>query len=122
MGADKSNDEDLEAEAFEPSWTQKIANEAIGKRILAGVTYLEPDGVTVRSHEQYHGVITSVDPKQGVTVRCEGAHEGKTICLPPHDRVFTPAGPGDYSLHSTGEVVTDPDFVTTWSVAASIKH
>jgi len=36
--------------------------------------------------------------------------------------VFTRAGPGDYSPYSTGEVVTNSDFVTTWSVTAAIKN
>ena len=118
--AERPSDEDLEA--FEPVWTQAIADDAIGKKILAGGTYLESSDATVRSHEQYHGVIISVDPKEGVKVRCEGAHAGETICLPPRDRVFTRAGPGDYSPYSTGEVVTNCDFVTTWSVTAAIKN
>ncbi|MBV8565927.1 MAG: hypothetical protein JO273_10780 [Methylobacteriaceae bacterium] len=114
------DEEDLEA--FVPSWDQNVADAAVGKTILAGVTYFESGGQTLRSQEQYHGIIVSVDPKVGVHVRCAGAHAGETICLPPHTRVFTRASPGNYTLRSTGEIVTDPDFFTTWSVTPPVKN
>ncbi|MBV9246324.1 MAG: hypothetical protein JO366_16115 [Methylobacteriaceae bacterium] len=70
MSDEPPDEEDLEA--FVPSWDQDVADAAVGKTILAGVTYFESDGQTLRSQEQYHGIIVSVDPKVGVHVRCAG--------------------------------------------------
>jgi hypothetical protein len=119
--SDKGLDKN-DPEAFTPSWDQDIADAVVGKTIIAGVTYMESDGRTVRSREQYHGVVVSVDPRVGVHIRCAGAHSGETICLPPDNKVFTRASPGDYTLHATGEIVSNPYFATTWSITPPVKH
>ena len=36
--------------------------------------------------------------------------------LPPAPSVYYVAEPGEYRLRSTGELVVNPDFVTTWEV------
>ena len=36
--------------------------------------------------------------------------------LPAATEAFYVATPGTYHLRSTGDVVVDPDFVTTWAV------
>jgi hypothetical protein len=38
--------------------------------------------------------------------------------LPPDLRTLSPAKPGIYHLHSTGEDVKDPDFIATWEIRA----
>jgi hypothetical protein len=37
--------------------------------------------------------------------------------LPPEPDAFDAAEPGVYTVRSTGEQVTDPEFVTRWTVA-----
>jgi len=38
--------------------------------------------------------------------------------LPPEPEAYEPAPPGEYRLRSTGEVVVDPDYLTTWTVGS----
>ena len=45
-----------ENEPEQPKWDQDEADWLVGKYALVGVTYLAPDGETVTSKEQYHGV------------------------------------------------------------------
>jgi hypothetical protein len=98
-----------------PVWDPKVAVELIGKRVLVGITDLAPDGAPV-GHRQLHGYAIRADRRGGIAVRLGGARAGEEVVLPPDTRAFRPAAPGDYRLRQTGEVVTDPDFLATWSV------
>jgi hypothetical protein len=85
---------------------------AIGKRVLVGLTYLDADG-DVEEQVQFHGVIVEGGgPDEGVTLK--RADTGEVIALPPG---LEPAEPGEYRLRSTGETVVDPDFVATWTIS-----
>jgi hypothetical protein len=90
-------------------------DELIGKRVLVGITYQDRRG-RVCDVEQIHGRIESVDPQAGVTVELAGAKAGEKYTLPPELAAFQRAEPGEYRLRSTGEVVSDPDLVATWTV------
>ena len=83
----------------------------IGKRILVGITYLgsgdEPDRTV-----QLAGTVTAVEPL--VTID-HGQPEPFT--LPPLQDAYDAAPAGRYTLQESGEVVEDPDFVTTWTVS-----
>jgi hypothetical protein len=82
---------------------------------------LASDGTTIKSHGQYHGKIVRVDRSSGITIECEGVWSGKTLMLPPHTAAIHPANPGEYRLRSTGEIVNDPDLLTTWSITEPVK-
>jgi hypothetical protein len=110
-----------EEAAAKPPWDQREADRLIGKYVLAGVTYLASDDETVLSQLQYHGKITKAEPRVGFTIECEGASAGKTMVLPPDLRAFQVAGMGQYRLRSTGEVINDPDMLTTLSVVQHSK-
>jgi hypothetical protein len=84
----------------------------VGKRLLVGITYEDRKGALIRQ-EQFHGLIVEAS-KQGVVIECNDTGERKS--LPPQ---LMEAPPGTYRLRSTGEVVTDPDYVTKWIVAES---
>jgi len=98
-----------------PEWDAELARTAVGKTIILGVTSLDAVTNAPKSHEQYHGVIVSADGRDGVCIRCGGAHEGELFWLPADPTVFTEAPLGEYRLRSTGEVIVDPDFATQWS-------
>ena len=103
---------------------EKMDGEAdwlVGKTILAGITFLPADGETVKSQGQYHGKIVRADRKSGIAIECEGVWSGKTMTLPPVISAFRPADPGEYRLRSTGEVIKDPDVLTTWSITEPMK-
>ena len=86
----------------------------VGKRVLVGLT-VRTAGVDAEL-EQFHGRIVSADAKNGLKIALLGRTEPSTCWLPPDLRSFHPAPPGDYRLRSTGEIVTDPDYLTTWFV------
>jgi hypothetical protein len=86
----------------------------IGKRILAGITYLDDAGEVVNRLEIV-GTVQSVEP----LVAIHRGDDADPFTLPPEPDAFEPAPPGDYRLRSTGEVIVDPDYLTTWTVRPS---
>jgi hypothetical protein len=83
----------------------------IGKRLLVGITYLG-DGDEPDELEQFVGVVREVEPL--VSIDVEGRSEPFT--LPPEPDAYEVAAEGQYRLRRSGEVVVNPDFVTTWTV------
>ena len=88
-----------------------MGSEYVGKSLLVGITFLNPDG-SVHHHQQEHGVIEALDA-EAVSVRLKDGH---TMRLPAGTAAFEPAPKGQYTLQSTGEVVVDPDYLTTLTV------
>jgi hypothetical protein len=101
-------------------WDQEEADGFVGLVVLVGVTYLAPDGNTVKSQAQYHRRIVSVD-REGIEIACGGRWAGKTMTLPPTLSSFHHAGPGEYKLHSTGETIEDPDLAAFFSVTEPLR-
>jgi hypothetical protein len=85
----------------------------IGKRVLAGLTYIDGKGEVV-SKLQVHGIITRIT-EEGIFF--EQAN-GEEFSLPPDVDSLRPAAPGNYTLRATREVVIDPDFISTWTINA----
>ena len=110
MSQDRLDDDD-----GAPLWDPKLAVELIGKRVLVGITDLAADGAVVRQR-QFHGHAIRADRRLGIALRLGGSRAGEELVLPPDTRAFRPAAPGEYPLRGTGEVVTDPDYLTTWSI------
>ena len=82
----------------------------IGKTVLVGLTYLNPDG-SEHAREAWAGMIEDIH--EGGVVAVRRADEEKLFTLPPElDR----AEPGEYRLRRTGEVVVDPDFLASWTI------
>ena len=78
--------------------------------MLVRVTYLKPDD-TVANVAEFAGVVTSVDPL--VTIE---RGDDEPFTLPPEPEAFEVGMPGEYHLHSTGEIVVNPDFTSIWTV------
>ncbi len=104
-----------------PKWDQSEADWLIGKVAIVGVTNLASDGTTVKSQAQYHGKIVRADCNAGIVIECEGVWSGKTMTLPPMTGAFHPADSGEYRLRSTGEIIKDPDVLTTRSITEPVK-
>jgi hypothetical protein len=102
-------------------WNQRQAESLIGKYVLVGLTFKNADGRVV-DQVQRHGTVEQVDPEAGVQIRLQSpgnAWDRELYWLPPDLRSFEPAEPGStYHLHSTGEDVEDPDFTSSWTIAA----
>ena len=95
--------------------TPSEAGALVGKTLLVGKSYLDGGG-HVLAQEQFHGEIVHADSR-GVTVR--RADTGEAEHMPSDRRMFQPAPPGEYRLRSTGEVVVDPDLLSTVTITRS---
>jgi hypothetical protein len=87
------------------------ARQMIGKHVIIGLTYRDHTGA-VEEQVQLHGDIVAIDDV--VTVRLSGS--GEAFTLPADLDAFTPAPPGEYRFRATGEVVVNPDLMTTWTI------
>jgi hypothetical protein len=84
----------------------------IGKTVLVGKTYVRGDEVV--ETVQFLGLVEAIAERTGFALR--RADTSKLEWLPPDLRAFQPAEPGEYTLRGTGEIVEDPDFISTWTV------
>ena len=96
-----------------PAWDERQAASLVGATVLIGITRLRADG---SEQEQMFGTIISANARRGFEIAPEGSREGEIYWLPPDHRNFFPAQPGEYRLRSTGEIVTDPTYTSTWTI------
>jgi hypothetical protein len=95
-----------------PDFATDLADVILGSHVLIGLTFLNAHG-EVDHQEQLHGFVTHIDAS-AVEVQLWGSEE--TYTLPPDLRNYEPAAPGEYRLRATGEVVVDPDFISSWTI------
>jgi hypothetical protein len=86
----------------------------LGKLVLVGITRVSTAGEAI-SHLQYHGRISGVSA-EGIQIETAA---GKTMTLPPALDSLQPAAPGEYRERSSGDVVVNPDFISTWQIRES---
>ncbi len=99
----------------DPAWDADFANDLVGSTVLIGLTVMDRNG-RLSEERQLHGVVVSVDRKNGFEIKLAGARAGETYWLPPDLSSFKSADPGEYRLRSTGEVILDPDYLSTWTI------
>jgi hypothetical protein len=105
-----------------PLWNQTKGDVLVGQFVLVGITYVASDDKMATTHVQFHGKITKAD-ENWIAVTCEGKTCcGQTATLPSDLKAFRKANPGEYRLLSTGEVVKDPDLLTTWTINEPSKR
>src|SRR5580658_7856370 len=86
----------------------------VGKTIIIGITKLDAEGDLVEQ-VQWHGKIERVTD-QNISIRLSN---GEMFNLPPVLRSLHDAPLGEYRFRSTGEIVKNPDLMTTWTVHAN---
>ena len=86
----------------------------LGKTILIGLTYYTEEKEFVEQKQIWGTVIKSSE--EGILVHLSN---GEYYDLPPNLTSTQVATPGEYRLRSTGEIVVNPDYLTTWNV---VKH
>jgi hypothetical protein len=86
----------------------------VGHRLLVGISYVDDAG-NVTGRQQFCGRV--LDVADGVVV-VERAGASEPAVLPADVAAFRRAPSGQYRLAASGEVVVDPDFITTWQVQA----
>jgi hypothetical protein len=87
-------------------------SDLVNKTVVIGLTFLNQQG-EVDHRAQLAGTITSVGED---VVRIELTN-GEEYTLPPDLDAFQPGKPGIYRSKTTGEVIENPDFITTWTIA-----
>jgi hypothetical protein len=87
---------------------EQFGDKYIGRTLLLGVTHTGPDG-DFRDQEQLVGTIMVVDLDDGIVVSCDP--DGRQFILPGDPSWVERAPAGEYRLRSTGQVVTNPDYL-----------
>jgi hypothetical protein len=95
-----------------------LAKNLVGKTLLIGITHTDSDGKMLR-RSQIVGLVTVANRAKGICIRDNRTSEEKWF--PPDTRGIEPAPPGEYRNRATGEVVNDPDYLDSWTVAAPKK-
>lgn len=91
---------------------QKVA-QMINKHIIIGITFNDFDG-TFLEQKQIHGNIIRINEKEGIVVKL---HDSDIeYSLPPYLDSVEVAPEGEYRFRSTGEVVVNPDYMTSWTI------
>ncbi|MCL2354783.1 MAG: hypothetical protein FWC68_02685 [Oscillospiraceae bacterium] len=85
----------------------------LNKHILVGLTYQDKEG-NVLERIQFHGDVVVASQEEGIAIEIEDTEE--IFVLPPDIRSIHIAEPGEYRLDSSGEVVVNPDLLTTWII------
>lgn len=84
----------------------------LGRRVLVGITEVSATGEFL-DQRQFVGRIIAVSPSNGIRLQRPDA---SYYDLPPDHRALKRARKGEYKLRSTGEVIVDPDFVSSWTL------
>ena len=101
-----------------PEFTDEDAAGLVGRHMLVGLTYLDAaDNVVER--RQLHGRVLRASQQEGIVLQLESGDE---FALPADLDAIRPADPGEYRLRGTGEVVSDPDFLATFTVTSPAHH
>jgi len=104
---------------WEPYFNDAEGQKIIGKHLLVGVTHRNhQDEIT--SIEQFHGIVVRASREEGIIIRLHESAEERWI--PPDLSRLEPASPGSYRLKASGEVVVDPDFLSTWTIYPSQEN
>ncbi|WP_234086326.1 hypothetical protein [Azonexus sp. R2A61] len=101
------------SEHWEPYFDEEEAKAVIGKHLLVGVTHRN-HSEEVTGLEQFHGEIIRASREEGIILRLSGSDKERWV--PPDLSRLEPATPGNYRLKDSGEVVVDPDLLSTWTV------
>ncbi len=91
--------------------TELTWDELIGRVLLVGITYYSHDNVYIEQKQSY-GTVTEANEN---IIRVKQKN-GVDFTLPPDLSSTKRAPRGEYKLHSTGEIVVDPDFIATWNL------
>ena len=82
----------------------------VGKVILVGITHYTRRGACIKQKQLWGTVISA--GQSGIVIRQK---DGTSFSIPPDLSSTEPAKPGEYRLRSTGEVVVNPDYLSTWN-------
>lgn len=97
------------------AWDEALATELPDRIVLVGLTFVDQQDEVVEQ-EQFWGKIVCVDRDRGIQIELRGVRAGSDYWLPPDTGSFNRADAGEYKLRTTGELVVNPDFISTWTI------
>ena len=103
----------VEHDESRPGWDEEVALDLMGSLVLVGITHLSHDEKVIRQ-EQFFGRVVVANQREGICLELEGSRDGEHYWLPPTIEPYERAKPGLYTLRSTNEEVSDPDYLITW--------
>ena len=83
----------------------------IGKTILVGMTFYNKDDEFVEQKQSWGEIVAVTENTIFIKQK-----DGEEFDIPNDPSAIETANPGKYRLRSTGEVVENPDFLSTWNV------
>ncbi len=83
----------------------------IGKSMIVGMTFYDKNDEFVE-RKQLWGEIVAIK-KNTIFLKQKN---GEEFCIPNDPSAIETAELGEYTLHSTGEVVKDPDYLSIWDI------
>ncbi len=92
---------------------RKTYTSIINKTVLVGLSFTDSNDEVIE-RKQLYGKIVSADKHTGISILIDETVE--IFNLPPDLSSLNIASPGEYRLRSTGKVVVDPDFISTWFI------
>ena len=95
-------------------FTEEQAAALLGAHLLVGIKHYDGAGELALKTE-FDGYVEEVRD-DGVAVR--RVDSGEIEWLPPLAYGYERAAPGRYTLHSSGAVVENPDFLCSWTIEA----
>ena len=81
------------------------------RSIIVGLTYIYKDN-SISHRVQFSAVISGLD-NRGLIIK---KNNGEEFILPPDMSAYQKAPEGEYTIKTTGEVVINPDYMTTWTI------
>lgn len=97
------------------AWDEALATELLDRIVLAGLTFVDQQDEVVEQ-EQFWGKIVCADRDRGIQIELRGVRTGSDYWLLPDTGSFNRADAGEYKLRTTGELVVNPDFISTWTI------
>lgn len=83
----------------------------LNKIMLIGISYVNESKEIIKQ-VQFAGKIVEASQEKGIIVKT--VQDNRSILLPPDLSAIQQADPGEYKLKSTGEVILNPDLISTW--------
>ena len=96
----------------------KSIDSLLDKILLIGITVLDKDDELITQIQVYGPVIRA--NAEGIVIS-RNETQGEFSIPPDFDNIFE-AEPGEYKLRATGEVVVDPDYLSSWTHRSGNKE
>ncbi|RXJ72395.1 hypothetical protein CS022_15705 [Veronia nyctiphanis] len=90
----------------------KEINNLINKVLLIGISLVDDEENAIE-RIQIFGPIICVNA-EGIVIRRNDTHT--EFKIPPDFESLLPAAAGEYHLNTSGEIVTDPDYLCSWVI------